>query len=222
MCVKNLSKYLKTAREIPAVLTKVIPIESELKGGCRAAEAISHAADAINKISEKTADKFATTAGKNFFNIDKNAFLVVKLFERELVKMADEKEKISLEKDSTNTKSEDARFDVKSLDEVKDENGHGVFHMQTRTKWIIAFSMLILIFAGGLTYAAMELLLVVENWQLAIWILCTIIAMYSIMARSLASLLFNIVLFFGVSLIPVWQILYTTFRPTIEKILGAS
>lgn len=136
--------------------------------------------------------------------------------------MADEKEKVTLEKNSADTKSEDARFDVKSLDEVKDENGNGIFHMRTRTKWITGISMLILIFAGGLVYSAMNLLLVVENWQLAIWILCTIIALYSIMARSLASLMFNLVLFFGVSLIPVWQILYTTFRPTIEKIFGAS
>ena len=133
--------------------------------------------------------------------------------------MADENK---TEKNLADTHPNEARFDVKSLDEVKDENGNGVFHMRTRTKWIIAFSMLILIFAGGLVYAAMNLLLVVENWQLAIWILCTIIAMYSIMARSLASLMFNLVLFFGVSLIPVWQILYTTFRPTIEKIFGAS
>ncbi len=133
--------------------------------------------------------------------------------------MADENK---TEKISADTKSEDARFDVSSLDEVKDENGNGVFHMRTKTKWIIALSILILICAGGLTYAAMNLVLVVENWQLAIWILCTIIALYSIFARSLASLLFNVVLFFGVSLIPVWQILYTTFRPTIEKILGAS
>lgn len=133
--------------------------------------------------------------------------------------MADENK---TEKISADTKSEDARFDVSSLDEVKDENGNGVFHMRTKTKWIIALSILILICAGGLTYAAMNLVLIAENWQLAIWILCTIIALYSIFARSLASLLFNVVLFFGVSLIPVWQILYTTFRPTIEKILGAS
>ncbi len=133
--------------------------------------------------------------------------------------MADENK---TEKISADTKSEDARFDVSSLDEVKDENGNGVFHMRTKTKWIIALSMLIMIFAGGLVYAAMNLVLIAENWQLAIWILCTIIALYSIFARSLASLLFNVVLFFGVSLIPVWQILYTTFRPTIEKILGAS
>ena len=133
--------------------------------------------------------------------------------------MADENK---TEKNSADTKSEDARFDVSSLDEVKDENGNGVFHMRTKTKWIIALSILILICAGGLTYAAMNLVLIAENWQLAIWILCTIIALYSIFARSLASLLFNVVLFFGVSLIPVWQILYTTFRPTIERILGAS
>ncbi|MBQ7704686.1 MAG: hypothetical protein IJT73_04550 [Selenomonadaceae bacterium] len=133
--------------------------------------------------------------------------------------MADENKS---EKNLADTHPNEARFDVKSLDEVKDENGHGVFHLQTKTKWIIALSMLILICAGGLIYAAMELLIVVENWQLAIWILCTIIALYSIMARSLASLLFNMVLFFGVSLIPVWQILYDAFRPTVERLFGGN
>jgi hypothetical protein len=184
--------------------------------------AINHAAAAINKISENAADISAAIAGKNFFNIDKATFLVVKLFQRELVKLADEKEKVTLEKETPDTKSEDARFDVTSLDEVKDENGNGIFHMRTRTKWIVGISIIVLICAAGLTYAAIELLLVVENWQLALWILCSVIALYSIFARSLASLLFNLVLFFGVSMIPVWQILYTTFRPTIEKIFGAS
>ena len=101
--------------------------------------------------------------------------------------MAEEKDKISLEKDSTeknlaDTHPNEARFDVKSLDEVRDENGNGIFHLRTKTKWIIAFSVLILICAGGLIYAAMEYMLVVENWQLAIWIMCTVIALYSIMA----------------------------------------
>ena len=66
LCEMNLSAYLSTAREIPAVRTKVIPIDSELNGGCIAAEAINHAADAINKISLNAAEIFATIAGKNF------------------------------------------------------------------------------------------------------------------------------------------------------------
>ena len=141
--------------------------------------------------------------------------------------MADEKDKITLEKNSkeknlADTHPNEARFDVKSLDEVRDENGNGIFHLRTKTKWIVAFSVLILICAGGLTYAAMEYMLVVENWQLALWIMCTVIAVYSIMARSLASLLFNAVLFFGVSLIPVWQIVYSTFRPAIENLINGN
>lgn len=59
-------------------------------------------------------------AGKNFFNIDKSTLLVVKLSEKELINLADENK---TEKNSNDTKSEDARFDVTSLDEVKDENG---------------------------------------------------------------------------------------------------
>lgn len=153
--------------------------------------------------------------------------MVVKLFQKGADIMADENNKVTLEKNSTeknlaDTHPNEARFDVKSLDEVRDENGNGIFHLRTKTKWIVAFSVLILICAGGLIYAAMEYMLVVENWQLAIWIMCTVIALYSIMARSLASLLFNVVLFFGVSLIPVWQIVYSTFRPAVEKLISGN
>ena len=35
----------------------------------------------------------------------------------------------------------DARFDVTSLDEVKDENSNGIFHMTTRYKWILSLSI---------------------------------------------------------------------------------
>ena len=66
LCEKNLSAYRKTARKIPAVLTKVIPTDSELNGGCNAAEEMSHAAADINKISDIAAAKFASIAGKNF------------------------------------------------------------------------------------------------------------------------------------------------------------
>lgn len=152
-------------------------------------------------------------------NIDKAGALVVKLRKKGLIQLADENKS---EKKLSDTHPNEARFDVKSLDEVKDENGNGVFHLRTKTKWIIAVSILILICAGGLTYAAMEYLLAAENWQLSIWILCTIIALYSIMARSLASMLFNVVLFFGVSLIPVWQLVYVTFRPAVEKLFSGS
>ena len=47
-------------------------IDSELSGGCSAAVAISHAADAINKISLKAAEILAMTAGKNLNFIEHN------------------------------------------------------------------------------------------------------------------------------------------------------
>ena len=63
----NLSAYRSTAREIPAVRTKVIPIDSEDSGGCSAADAISHADDAKSKISDKAAEILAKIGAKKFF-----------------------------------------------------------------------------------------------------------------------------------------------------------
>ena len=68
----NLSKYLSAAREIPAVRTKVMPIDSVDNGGCSAEVAISHAEAAISKISLNAADKFAIIAGKNLFEVMKS------------------------------------------------------------------------------------------------------------------------------------------------------
>lgn len=133
--------------------------------------------------------------------------------------MADE---IKTEKDSKDTKNEDARFDVQSLDEVKDENGNGIFHMRTKTKWIVAISTIMLFLTSILIYATVEAGLGAEMWQVAVWGLCGILAMYSFFKKSLAALIFNLVLFFGVSLIPAWQLGYSYFQPVIEKLTGAN
>lgn len=133
--------------------------------------------------------------------------------------MADE---IKPEKNSNDTKSEDARFDVQSLDEVKDENGNGIFHMRTKTKWIVAISTVMLFLTSILIYATVEAGLGAEMWQVAVWGLCGILAMYSFFKKSLAALIFNLVLFFGVSLIPAWQLGYSYFQPVIEKLSGAN
>ncbi|MBO4401861.1 MAG: hypothetical protein J5809_08460 [Selenomonadaceae bacterium] len=132
--------------------------------------------------------------------------------------MADDENKT--EKKYADTHPNEARFDVSSLDEVKDENGHGIFHMRTKTKWVMALSILILLIVGLLIYATFEAGLQAEMWQVAVWGLCGVVALYSIIMRSLAALLFNLVLFFGVSLIPAWQIGYEFFRPVIEKLTG--
>ena len=133
--------------------------------------------------------------------------------------MADEN---NTEKKSDNTKNEDARFDVSSLAEVKDENGNGIFHMKTKTKWIAAISALILVATAVLIYATFKAGLGAEMWQVAVWGLCGVLSLYAFFKRSIAALLFNIVLFLGVSLIPAWQLGYETFRPVIEKLTGTN
>ena len=114
----------------------------------------------------------------------------------------------------------DARFDVTSLDEVKDENGNGIFHMTTRFKWILALSILILLVTGVLIYSVYHDALEVEIWQLAIWCLCVILAFYSIAKKSLATMILNLILFFGVSLIPVWQSAHKNFQSVFKLFFG--
>ncbi|MBE8949290.1 MAG: hypothetical protein SR3Q1_01630 [Quinella sp. 3Q1] len=114
----------------------------------------------------------------------------------------------------------DARFDVTSLDEVKDENGNGIFHMTTRFKWILALSILILLATGVLIYSAYMDALKVEIWQLAIWCVCAILSCYSVAKRSLATVILNLILFFGVSLIPVWQSAHENFQAVFKLFFG--
>lgn len=124
-------------------------------------------------------------------------------------------------KTSEPTRNEgDARFDVSSLDEVKDENGNGIFHMTTRFKWILALSIMILLIAGVLIYSAYKDALVVEIWQLSIWCLCVMLAFYSVAKKSLATLILNLILFFGVSLIPVWQSAHENFQSVFKLFFG--
>ena len=114
----------------------------------------------------------------------------------------------------------DARFDVTSLDEVKDENGNGIFHMTPRFKWILALSIVMMIIAGVLIYSAYKDALVVEVWQLAIWCVCEILAFYSVAVRSLAAVVLNYILFFGVSLIPAWQSIHEQFQAVFNLFFG--
>lgn len=117
---------------------------------------------------------------------------------------------------------EDANFEVSSLSEVRDENGNGIFHMRTKTKFILAISGLILLAAAALIYLTVEKYLSAEMWQLAVWGVCGILSLYAIFSKSLPAMFLNLVLFFGVSLIPVWQTGHETFRPVIEKFFGDS
>ena len=114
----------------------------------------------------------------------------------------------------------DARFDVSSLSEVKDENGNGIFHMTTRFKWILALSILILLATGVLIYSAYHDALQVEVWQLAIWCVCALLSFYSVAKKSLASVILNYILFLGVSLIPVWQSAHENFKAVFKLFFG--
>lgn len=115
-------------------------------------------------------------------------------------------------------KLEEANFEVSSLSEVKDENGNGIFHMQTKTKIIVAISSIILAITIFLIYLTVENYFVAEMWQVIIWGICGILSLYSIFSRSLPALLLNIVLFAGVSFLPTWQSGYKTAQPVIEKV----
>ena len=114
-------------------------------------------------------------------------------------------------------KLEEANFNVSSLSEVKDANGNGIFHMRTKTKFILVISILILLSAGALIYLFIEKYIEAEIWQAAIWGLCAILAVYSMFAKSILAMLLNLILFAGVSFLPVWQTGHETLRPIIEK-----
>lgn len=114
----------------------------------------------------------------------------------------------------------DARFDVTSLDEVKDENGNGIFHMTPRFKWILALSILMLFLVSVLIYSVYMDALVAEIWQVAIWLVCGLLAIYSVTKKSLAAVVLNFILFFGVSLIPVWQSAHENFQSVFKLFFG--
>ncbi|MBQ7453657.1 MAG: hypothetical protein IJS69_01175 [Selenomonadaceae bacterium] len=114
----------------------------------------------------------------------------------------------------------DARFDVTSLDEVKDENGNGIFHMTKKFKWILALSIVLLIAIGALLYAAYQDAIVAEVWQIAIWCVCAVLTFFTVAKKSVAVLILNFVLFFGVSLIPVWQSAQENFQALMKLFFG--
>lgn len=120
-------------------------------------------------------------------------------------------------KNKSEEKLPEANFEVSSLDEVKDENGNGIFHMRTRTKIIAAISAVILAVSTVLIYLTVEKYLDAQMWQVIVWGLCGILSLYAIFARSIAALLLNVVLFSVLSFFPFWQSGYEVFKPVMEK-----
>ena len=86
-------------------------------------------------------------------------------------------------KKKTEKKLEEANFEVSSLAEVKDENGNGIFHMQTKTKIITAISAAILLLTIILIYLTVEKYFDAQMWQVIVWGMCGILSLYAIFSR---------------------------------------
>ena len=100
------------------------------------------------------------------------------------------------------------------------ENKTSIFNVTRRYKWIFALSSIIFIVTAILVYAKWNGVLGAEYWQMAIWGLCGLLAIYSILKKSLAALILNLILFFGISMIPAWGLVYKFFKPILELLTG--
>ena len=62
--------------------------------------------------------------------------------------------------------------------------------------------------------------LTAEVWQLAIWCVCAVLTFYSVAKKSVATLVLNYILFFGVSMIPLWQSAHENLQSIIKLFFG--
>ena len=113
---------------------------------------------------------------------------------------------------------EEIQTDTKA--KLQEDSDQGFFHVTRRYKWIFSVSVIILLVTSILIYAKYNNVLGAEYWQMAIWGLCALLSLYSILKKSLAALILNLILFFGISLIPAWGLIYMFFRPILELLLG--
>ena len=123
---------------------------------------------------------------------------------------------------------EKADINIKDKDDVQaetkaklqEDSDSGFFHVTRRYKWIFSLSAIILLVTSILIYAKYNNVLGAEYWQMAIWGVCALLSFYAIFRKSLAALILNLILFFGISLIPAWGLIYMFFRPILELLLG--
>ncbi len=122
-------------------------------------------------------------------------------------------------KNSTND-FESNDIEIKPKAETNSEQETGFFHVTTKFKWIFSLSIIILLVTGILIYAKYNNVLGAEYWQMAIWGLCGLLSVYAIFKKSIAALILNLILFFGISLIPAWGLVYQFFKPILELLTG--
>lgn len=134
--------------------------------------------------------------------------------------MEDNKNDISATEIQQSKSEASANIEVKDKNEVQEEAKFGFFHVTRRYKWIFSLSVLVLIVTSILIYAKYNNVLGAEYWQMAIWGVCGILSFYAIIKKSLAALILNLLLFFGISLIPAWGLVYMFFKPILELLTG--
>ena len=135
---------------------------------------------------------------------------------------------VSQTKINNSTDEKSADIEIKDKNDVHEEvqaklqedSTPGFFHVTRRYKWIFSLSLIILLVTGILIYAKYNNVLGAEYWQMAIWGVCVLLSLYSIFKKSLAALILNLVLFFGISLLPAWGLVYQFFKPILELLLG--
>ena len=110
--------------------------------------------------------------------------------------------------------------DNKSKVELNEDAGEGFFHVTRRYKWIFSLSLIVLLVTSILIYAKYNKVLGAEYWQMAIWGVCGVLSLYAIIRKSLAALILNLILFFVISLIPAWGLVYQFFKPILELLTG--
>ena len=111
-------------------------------------------------------------------------------------------------------------IEIKDKEDTLTDKQNGFFHVTTKYKWIFIVSAIILLATSILIFAKVNGALGAEYWQVAVWGMCGLLSIYSILRKSLASMLFNVLLFLGVSLIPAWILVYKFFKPILELITG--
>ena len=112
---------------------------------------------------------------------------------------------------------EDDAFEKSIIDEEKPS----LFHITTKYKWVLVLSILMAATEGILVYATVMGAVAAQTWQVALWGVGLLLAVYAIVKKSMAATLCNLVLLVGISLIPMWGELYLFFRPVIELFTGA-
>ena len=86
---------------------------------------------------------------------------------------------------------------------IIDEEKPSLFHITTKYKWVLVLSILMAAAEGILVYATVMGAVAAEVWQVALWGVGLLLAVYAIVKKSMAATLFNLVLLVGISLIPM-------------------